>query len=272
MEPVGRRLPGGGRRPPSPWRWSWSVGSCSTRAPTRHPRCRARRWRRRPRRLPQQGAWGEPGDGAADEHAACSPPLPGTFVTARDERRGGHRPLQTYSVRGGRPRRGRPGRVRRLRRRHSPIPAAGSPTGRLAAAVDAGAGTRIVLATPGTVDSMCPAAHEGIYSCGQGGTAVPQPRSLEQRHRHSDRADRGVPPLRGEPRYGHVLGHGHASCPGAGQLDPVMAQQTKGLTAAPNGWPYPDRAARLPTGRSSDESTPDGRWPMKGAMPAAPIQ
>ena len=44
---------------------------------------------------------------------------------------------------------------------------------------------------------------------------------------------------------GHALGHGHAPCPRAGALAPVMLQQTLGLTTAgvgrcrSNPWPYP---------------------------------
>ena len=44
---------------------------------------------------------------------------------------------------------------------------------------------------------------------------------------------------------GHWFGLGHASCGGAGQLAPVMMQQSKGLYGCkPNPWPLRGEIAR----------------------------
>lgn len=171
------------------------------------------------------------------------PPPPGTFVTAPGTSAVvGTGPLQTYSV------------EVETATGVDPVAFAAAVDATLAdprswiadgsvslQRVEAGAGTRIVLATPGTTDSMCaPLRTNGRYSCGQGGTAVI----------NLDRWTSGIDVWTGpieeyrhyviNHEYGHVLGHGHVSCPGAGQLDPVMAQQTKGLDGClPNGWPYP---------------------------------
>jgi hypothetical protein len=107
--------------------------------------------------------------------------------------------------------------------------------------VEAGGSARIVLATPGTTDALCaPLRTNGTYSCGQGNTAVI---NLD---RWNDGIDVWTGPLEEYRHYvvnhefGHVLGHGHEMCGGAGQAAPVMQQQTKGLDGClPNGWPYP---------------------------------
>ena len=104
-----------------------------------------------------------------------------------------------------------------------------------------GGQVRVVLATPGTVDALCaPLQTNGRYSCHQGGTVA----------LNSDRwlngADEWPGPLDEFRHYavnhemGHAIGHSHASCGGAGQLAPVMMQQSKGLEGClPNGWPFP---------------------------------
>jgi hypothetical protein len=97
----------------------------------------------------------------------------------------------------------------------------------------------VVLAAPGTVDRLCaPMLTLGSLSCATGARAVLNAR----------RWRRGAPAFRSDlalyRRYlvnhevGHLLGRGHASCPGAGEPAPVMMQQTKGVGACrPNGRP-----------------------------------
>lgn len=90
---------------------------------------------------------------------------------------------------------------------------------------------------------MCaPLRTDGHYSCGQGGTMVID----------LDRWNTGIDVWPGpletcrhyvvNHEYGHLLGHDY--CPSAGQLDPVMAQQTKGLDGC-----------RPTAGRSRDPSS-----------------
>jgi hypothetical protein len=107
--------------------------------------------------------------------------------------------------------------------------------------VDGAAEVRIVLASPATTDRLCaPIRTNGRFSCATGRLAV----------LNSARWLQGAPAYAGRladyRRYvvnhevGHVLGHGHASCPGRGLPAPVMVQQTKGTggcVAQP--WPYP---------------------------------
>ncbi|MDP9436072.1 MAG: DUF3152 domain-containing protein, partial [Actinomycetota bacterium] len=108
--------------------------------------------------------------------------------------------------------------------------------------VDAGpVAFRVVLASPDTTDWLCaPLRTAGTYSCASRGSAVV----------NAGRWLRGAAAYRGElvayrqyvvnHEVGHVLGHGHESCPGAGRPAPVMVQQTKGVGACrPNAWPFP---------------------------------
>jgi hypothetical protein len=100
---------------------------------------------------------------------------------------------------------------------------------------------RVRLASPATSAAQCrPLITFGRLSCRSGNAAVLT----------MYRWVNGIPDYRhnltGYRQYvvnhevGHLLGHGHETCPGAGRLAPVMMQQTKGLMGCrPNPWPFP---------------------------------
>ncbi len=107
--------------------------------------------------------------------------------------------------------------------------------------VTQGADIEIIVASPATVDSRClPLNTIGQYSC----------RSNSSVNINSDRWSGatsdwtlGIDAYRAyviNHEVGHALGHGHRSCPGAGQPAPLMMQQTKGLAGCVgNPWPFP---------------------------------
>ncbi|SDF41510.1 Protein of unknown function [Blastococcus aurantiacus] len=100
---------------------------------------------------------------------------------------------------------------------------------------------RVSLVSPGSMETYCPGVGTGGYtSCRYGERAVI----------NLARWATAVPDYQGDVatyrRYvvnhevGHALGNGHEDCPGAGQLAPVMQQQTLGLKGCTkNAWPYP---------------------------------
>jgi hypothetical protein len=100
---------------------------------------------------------------------------------------------------------------------------------------------KVSLISPGSMETYCPGVGTGGYtSCRYGeravinlarwATAVP--------HYGGDIATYRQYVVNHE--VGHVLGNGHVDCPGAGQLAPVMVQQTLGLQGCTkNAWPYP---------------------------------
>jgi hypothetical protein len=100
---------------------------------------------------------------------------------------------------------------------------------------------KVSLVSPGHMETYCPGVGTGGYtSCRYGDRAVI----------NLARWATAVPDYQGDvPTYrlyvvnhevGHVLGHGHEPCPGAGQTAPVMQQQTLGLKGCvKNAWPYP---------------------------------
>jgi hypothetical protein len=100
---------------------------------------------------------------------------------------------------------------------------------------------RVALVSPGSMERYCPGVGtEGYTSCRYGdravinlarwATAVP--------HYEGDIATYRQYVVNHE--VGHALGNGHVPCPGAGQLAPVMLQQTLSLDGCVrNAWPYP---------------------------------
>lgn len=106
------------------------------------------------------------------------------------------------------------------------------------------AAIRVLVATPDTVDRLCAEAGlvtNGIFSCWNGRVAAINLRRWNE-------GARDVSDLDLYRRYvvnhevGHALGFQHVGCTGAGDVSPLMAQQTKGLDGCTaNPWPYPDR-------------------------------
>jgi hypothetical protein len=99
----------------------------------------------------------------------------------------------------------------------------------------------VVLVSPTLAEHLCkPSEIHYQLSCYSGG------RSVINLARWRDGADAYAGQLGAYRRYvinhevGHALGHDHEPCHGAGQLAPVMMQQTKGIgVCRPNPWPYP---------------------------------
>ncbi len=100
---------------------------------------------------------------------------------------------------------------------------------------------RVALASPGLADRLClPLETNGIYSCAAGDRAVVN--AMRWRLGATSYGGRRLAYRRYVVNHevGHVLGHGHGSCPGAEELAPVMLQQTKGVAPCrANPWPLP---------------------------------
>jgi hypothetical protein len=100
---------------------------------------------------------------------------------------------------------------------------------------------KVTLVSPGNMETYCPGVGTGGYtSCRYGERAVI----------NLARWATAVPDYQGDiatyrqyvvnHEVGHALGQGHQPCPGAGQVAPVMQQQTLGLKGCrKNAWPYP---------------------------------
>lgn len=100
---------------------------------------------------------------------------------------------------------------------------------------------RVRLATPATTDARCaPLETNGEVSCRNGEDVMINLRRWLEGAGPSGLSLADYRTYVVNHEVGHALGHDHVDCPGAGQVAPIMLQQTLGLGGCtPNPWPYP---------------------------------
>jgi hypothetical protein len=100
---------------------------------------------------------------------------------------------------------------------------------------------KVSLISPGSMERYCPGVGTGGYtSCRYGERAVINLARWATAVPHYDGDLATYRQYVVNHEVGHVLGHGHVSCPGPGEPAPVMVQQTLGLQGCTkNAWPYP---------------------------------
>jgi hypothetical protein len=100
---------------------------------------------------------------------------------------------------------------------------------------------RVRLATPDTTDARCaPLETNGEVSCRNGEDVMINLRRWLEGAAPSGLSLADYRTYLVNHEVGHALGHDHVDCPGAGQVAPIMLQQTLGLGGCtPNPWPNP---------------------------------
>lgn len=100
---------------------------------------------------------------------------------------------------------------------------------------------RVVLASPALVDDMCaPLETVGKVSCGIKGHAVLNYLRWVDGSSAWDGDKVSYRHYLVNHEVGHILGHHHEYCGGAGQVAPLMQQQTGPMApCTPNPWPFP---------------------------------
>ena len=109
------------------------------------------------------------------------------------------------------------------------------------ARTDGDAELRVLLASPETVDDLCaPLRTNGEVSCGTEGRAVLNLRRWVEATTEHPGDKTAYRQYLVNHEVGHLLGHRHERCGGAGQVAPLMQQQSyKAAPCLPNAWPFP---------------------------------
>jgi hypothetical protein len=107
--------------------------------------------------------------------------------------------------------------------------------------IEADGDVRVLLSTPSTTDVLCaPLQTRGEVSCRNGTLVVINAKRWNLGIEAYGADVEGYRQYLINHEMGHALGFSHANCPGAGQVAPIMLQQSYGLDdCTPNPWPYP---------------------------------
>ncbi len=115
--------------------------------------------------------------------------------------------------------------------------------------VGRGGDTKVLLASPGTVDRLCsPLPTNGTYSCSQGRKVVINSRRWRHAVSHWSKGLENYRRMVVNHEMGHRIGHGHRDCPRKGKMAPVMQQQSIALQGCDENW-WPLRRELRSTGK-----------------------